>query len=393
MGGSRTDHPLIRKLTVTDLRGQEELTSVSPRLRFSPRPTGEIPPLVPTVTASIFTVDRLLRSIAEVDQEAAETRLVDGESAPIRLWEAMQDIHKRLRQLREHRGLSLREMASRVTLDGGHRVSHDSVRKYEEGRSIPSDYMIAVCSAFHVSPDWLLFGRGSMRARTSLDASAALEAVGDIVRAFRGEKEEWQLNGWTRAARRLWEQFAETLTPADPIQFVSVGSWHPPSDGGGSTALLTFRRVDDAELRERKAVLSALVRAAEEHLGWMGLLFQDVDHVAILTDRDGIVLSSVGSSDEIVAEWRMEAGSDWSEAAMGQTAVATVLASGYFSAVLGTDVDSFHDFGCVAAPLSLASDSGIAVLGLAVRLPNASPPRLATTAYVARMIERAAARE
>lgn len=304
----------------------------------------------------------------------------------------MRDIHKRLRQLREDRGLSLREMASRVTLEGGYRVSHDSVWKYEEGRSIPSDYMIAVCSVFHVSPDWLLFGRGSMRARPSLDASTALEAVGDIVRAFRGEKEEWQRDGWTRAARRLWEHFAGTLTPTDPIQLVSVQSWHPPPGSGVSTASQTFRRVDDAELRERRGALSALVRAAEEHLGWMRLMFQDVDHVAMFTDRDGIILASVGSSDEMVAEWRMEAGSDWSETAMGRTAVAMALASGHFSAVLGTEVDGFHDFGCAAAPLSSAHEAGIAVLGIAVRLADTSPARLATAAYVARMIERAAAR-
>lgn len=304
----------------------------------------------------------------------------------------MKDVHRRLRQLREARELSLREMASRVTLEGGHRVSHDSVRRYEERRSVPSDYMIAVCSAFHVSPDWLLFGRGSIRDRPSLDAAVALEAVGDIVRAFRGETEEWQRDGWTQAARRLWEHFAGMLSLADPIQVVSVESWQPPAGYGDSTAAPTVRRVGEADLREREEALSAVVRAAEEHFGWMGLMFGDVDHVVMLTDRDGIILASAGSSDEIVAAWRMEAGSDWSEPAMGRTAVATALASGHFSAVLGTEVDAFHDFGCAAAPLSSASDSGIAVLGLAVGLADASPARLATVAYVARMIERAATR-
>lgn len=146
---------------------------------------------------------------------------------PGRSGTAMKDVHKRPRELREDRGLSLRQTASRVVGDGGHGISHDSVRNYEAGRSNPSDYLIAVCSTFHVSPDWLLFGRGSMRDRPTEDASAALEAVGDIVRAFRGEREDWRSDGWTGATLRRWHQFVGALGGDGPVTTMSLESSQP----------------------------------------------------------------------------------------------------------------------------------------------------------------------
>lgn len=96
----------------------------------------------------------------------------------------MGEIHARLRTLREMERLSLREMSARLGREGGHSVSHDSIRRYEEGRGIPSSVLIAVCTAFDVSPDWLLLGRGPMRARRQSEAMIALEAVAEIVREF-----------------------------------------------------------------------------------------------------------------------------------------------------------------------------------------------------------------
>lgn len=99
----------------------------------------------------------------------------------------MEDIHGRLRILREEERLSLREMASRVQSSGRHRVSHDSVRRYEEGRAPPSSYVTAVCSVFNVSCEWLLFGRGAKRPSESSQALAALEEIAAIITALRDQ--------------------------------------------------------------------------------------------------------------------------------------------------------------------------------------------------------------
>lgn len=304
----------------------------------------------------------------------------------------MENVHKRLRQLREEQGLSLRDMASRVERDGGHKVSHDSVRNYEEARNIPSDYLTAVCTAFRVSPDWLLFGRGSPRPRPTLDASAALEAVGDIVRAFRGEKKDWRHDGWTNATVRLWDDFVRTLSDRDPAPRISVETWHPASDDeapGGP--FQGSRQVGEEELADRQKALSTVIRVADEHLRWLRLTLRDLDHVLALIDVDGIVVVSQGSTEGLRRQWRLEPGSDWSKQNMGRTAPAAALASDHLSAVIGTSVKPFHEFACLAAPLHDASGATVGVLNLATRLPDASPPRMMTVAYVARMIERDAA--
>lgn len=305
----------------------------------------------------------------------------------------MENIHKRLRELREHHGLSLRDMASRIARDGDHKVSHDSVRSYENGRNIPSDYLITVCNVFRVSPDWLLFGRGSMRARPTSDASAALEAVGDIVRAFRGERKDWRSDGWTRATLRLWEEFAGALSDEDGAPPISVDSWHPPSVHQASgEPLLSFRQVGEEELADRQKALSTIIGLADEHLRWLRLTLRDLDYVVALIDPDGIVVVSQGSPERLVTEWRLQAGSDWSEETMGRTAPSVALASDRPSAVIGTSAKPFHEFACLAAPLHQAPGAPVAVLNLATRLPDARPPRMMTVAYAARMIQRDAAR-
>lgn len=71
----------------------------------------------------------------------------------------MQDIARRLRELRRTRQLSLRGMQDLLASAAGERFSHDSIRHYEQGsRTIPASYLRAVCHALKVSPAWLLLG-------------------------------------------------------------------------------------------------------------------------------------------------------------------------------------------------------------------------------------------
>lgn len=71
----------------------------------------------------------------------------------------MQDIARRLRDLRRTRQLSLRGMQDLLASAAGERISHDSIRHYERGsRTIPAAYLRAVCRALDVDPAWLLLG-------------------------------------------------------------------------------------------------------------------------------------------------------------------------------------------------------------------------------------------
>lgn len=299
------------------------------------------------------------------------------------------DIHRRLRRLREEHGLSLRQMARRVANEGQHPVSHDSVRHYEEGRGVPSDYLVAVCSTFEASPEWLLFGRGSMRARPDSEAAAALEAVGDIVHAYQSEKTEWLMEGWTRATRRRWQEFVATLSGDDPIKRMSVESWRPPPEReNDSSEDPSFHRVGIDERRSRAEAVSLLLECAEPHQDWLDLLFRDIPHVVSLVDVDGIIVQSRSSDGELAKEWRMQLGFDWSEEVMGVNGAGSALASDELSAVIGTRKEPFHNFACLAAPLHDAADAVVGALNLSAKLPDADPSRMTTVAYSARMIEK-----
>lgn len=293
----------------------------------------------------------------------------------------MDDIHIRLRSVREEHGLSLRQMAARLASSTGQRVSHDSVRHYEEGRDAPSRFLIAVCSAFNVSCEWLLFGRGSIRVRGDSDALAALEAVGDIVRAFRSEKDAWESDGWTGVATRRWRQFLAGLTPADPIGPFPLDSWRPAVGG-------EVRKRDDSDLAERVAAMAEVTDIAAPHVRLIHLVLGDLDHVMVMTDGDGIIVDVGAAPASLATDWRMEPGADWSRPSMGETAVARALESGGMAAVLGTEAESFHQFACLAVPIRDGAGTIMAVLSLANRLPDAYPQRLAIVAYGARMIER-----
>lgn len=143
-----------------------------------------------------------------------------------------------------------------------------------------------------------------------------------------------------------------------------------------------------SELARRRTAISGLIDEAAEHLTWLELLFRDVGHAVSLADEDGILVESRASADEILGSWGMDAGTDWSEDGLGSTAVAAVLASGELRAVIGTEVEPFHEFACVAAPIRGDSGLPVAVLSLAVGLPTADPARMMAVGYAAAMIER-----
>jgi len=53
---------------------------------------------------------------------------------------------KRLRELRESKDLSLRELTERVNTILSEPISHSSIKRYEEGSACDIDVLIAICN-------------------------------------------------------------------------------------------------------------------------------------------------------------------------------------------------------------------------------------------------------
>ena len=111
-------------------------------------------------------------------------------------------IGKRVRELRLARGMSLRQLASRIGM------SHATIQKLEKG-SIPDpgiETVLALAGALGVAPNELQQGEavvlGEARADYSVDGSEA----------------------------QLWRRFARAFKAGDPIEFISVMESLPKSE-------------------------------------------------------------------------------------------------------------------------------------------------------------------
>ena len=63
---------------------------------------------------------------------------------------------KRLKELRESKNLSLRELADRVSKLMNNQISHSSINRYEEGSACDIDVLKAICDVLDCQPGDIL---------------------------------------------------------------------------------------------------------------------------------------------------------------------------------------------------------------------------------------------
>ncbi len=311
----------------------------------------------------------------------------------------------------------MREM-ERHLQEVGYPVSYDSIRNYERGRTVPAGYVGAVVKAFHVSADWLLFGWGPVHAPTSRKLQEALEELSDL-EPWEGKggaspaEGEAQRNGEGQRdgagdrrpspgmelavlsveVRRRWERFARELGPEHPLRDVILASWArseraavdpDPSNGP------RFRKVPEAERRDRSERNRTLLRAVRPHMEWLSPLLGEIQHVLSLSCRDGIILLSETNAPSLREDWGLLPGYDSSESEVGTNGAGTALAEDRVVAVVGAEhfQAPFHDRVQLAAPLRDPTGRLAGALELTTPLSGGRPERLTTVAYAARMVER-----
>lgn len=294
----------------------------------------------------------------------------------------LEGIHYRLGRLRDTLGLSLRAMAETIHRETGYEVSHDSVRHYEDGRTVPARYLRAVAATFGLRPEWLLSGVGPAASGAIPFADEARREL-DSVREVAADPE---------GVRAAWERFVAGGDGAPPgVREVILESWRRSAREGvdpgvrGRAPRLSADETETVRRRSRR-----LVEAADVHLRWLSTLLSDLDHVAYLTDHRGIVLDSVARPTELQERWSLFPGCDWSERVMGTNGAGTALETGRPVAVLGSEhfAAPFHDAACMAAPITGPDGRVVGALDLSTALADAHPQRLYTVVYAAGMISR-----
>ena len=95
------------------------------------------------------------------------------------IWQIMNAIHARLKEIRKHLKLSIREFAKEIY------VSHSLYGQVEYGSREPSDRIVQLISSrFNVSKKWIMAGEGEMFAEAPPDIR--LEKILEIYNTIDG---------------------------------------------------------------------------------------------------------------------------------------------------------------------------------------------------------------
>jgi hypothetical protein len=181
------------------------------------------------------------------------------------------------------------------------------------------------------------------------------------------------------------------LPPAIPERPYFLESWKRCSEAGISQALdnsVNLRRVEPSELKVRLDRSQDLVNVAGPLLAGFSTALGAVEHVIYLTDRDGIVLCSVGSRDSMLA-YGLLPGFDWSEQRMGTNGAGTAIATNRPVAVIGPDHYQlpFRDATCLAAPIHSPRGELIGAVDLSTHVNDAEVFQLTQIVNLAKLIK------
>jgi signal transduction histidine kinase/ActR/RegA family two-component response regulator len=187
-----------------------------------------------------------------------------------------------------------------------------------------------------------------------------------------------------------WTRFLDALPPAGCLRRAILDSWGRSRAAGVDPEPPRFQpsRVGDDDLQRRLKVDADLLAVAKPQLTWASTALSQVPHVVYLTDRDGIVLHSTGTSPQL-RDLGLLPGYDSSERAVGTNGIGIALADNQPVAVVGPEHFSrwLHDCTCAAAPLHAADGTLIGAVALRTSLADGNSERVVLAASVARQIE------
>lgn len=193
-----------------------------------------------------------------------------------------------------------------------------------------------------------------------------------------------------RQAREAWREFVSGLTPDGSFNPLIIESWKRSraSDVDPSPEVVTFRKLEPADVERRVAARKHLIDVATPHLKRASAIMGQRAHVVYIADEDGIILYSTGSLDQMET-LGLTPGFDWSEATMGTNGAGTAIAADQPVAVMGAEHynEKFHGYCCTGAPLHGPDGEVIGAIDISSALDDVHTWQLGLIAHVAYVIE------
>ncbi len=151
----------------------------------------------------------------------------------------------------------------------------------------------------------------------------------------------------------------------------------------------SLRQVTPADLERRIRENAEILETARPHLEWVARILSDIGAVVYLVDREGILLWSVGPSQDLIDETGATPGRDWSEEAVGANTAGSALAAD--APVYGVGCEqgepSWRRYSAMAVPLHFRDGSIAGVAVVAGLAGTGQDERLALAAYAAFAVE------
>jgi PAS domain S-box-containing protein len=198
-----------------------------------------------------------------------------------------------------------------------------------------------------------------------------------------------QDDGPTKDVLGQWQRFVRGQ-PLDSLPRSDIYESWLRCRGAGIDAepgQVLLRRVAEEDLRQRLQAHADVLAVARPHLDWVSGALNLVPHVVCLTDRDGVVLYSIGNYLPM-QDVGLVAGCDWSERTMGTNGAGTALVANQPVAVLGPEhyCSPLHPCACLGAPLH-ADGAVIGAVALTSGVADANPERLVLARHLAYAID------
>ncbi len=193
---------------------------------------------------------------------------------------------------------------------------------------------------------------------------------------------------WPMSDMLRWKDELDRLPADHPIGDVIVASWERSAAAGVERdGPLRLHRLADDETRARLDASAGWLAIAETHLHWLSTSLSGIPHVAYVTDRDGVVLCSLGDR-QIADAYGLHPGFDWSEARMGTNGAGTALAARCPVAVVGPEhfIGVFADCICTGAPIFDADGELLGAVDVSTAMERRATARLALVAHIAHCI-------
>ena len=189
-----------------------------------------------------------------------------------------------------------------------------------------------------------------------------------------------------------WRQVMQDRDSETPAGQVLVQSWARSRVAGLDPESESFRlrRVGEGELRQRLDENQALISAARPHLEWTAAALAPLQHVIYMVDAAGVVLLAEGTDREMMRQYGLRPGYDWSETTMGTNGAGTAIAAGRPVAVFGDDhfLRPLRGFVCTASPIRGPGGRVIGAVDLSTTVEEGRPQNLLLAAHVAFSVER-----